>query len=124
MEKNKFHHFWPLTLENFWKHSLVPPCKNLSDAHAHKHIKLHHFYRKLCCITPYVNTVKQHQCGEQAIAQWQTVHDVFCQTNAVRNPAKFTTKLQIILHIILTKYCQISATCFSSNDLLQQWTQY
>ena len=29
-----------------------PPGKKFSDAHAHKHVKLHHFCKKLC-FTPY-----------------------------------------------------------------------
>jgi len=43
---------------------------------------------------------------------------LFCKQ--IRNPTKFTAKLQIILQIILTKYCEISATCFSLNDLLSK----
>ena len=67
--KKKFHHFWPLTLEKLLeKSSSDPPGTNLSDAHAHKHVKLHDFCKKLCCITPYGKTVEQHQCGKQAVA--------------------------------------------------------
>jgi len=39
-------HQWPL------------PGKDFSDAHAHKHVTLHHFCKKLCCVTPYGNTVE------------------------------------------------------------------
>jgi len=50
------------------KNPLVDPRgKNRSDVHAHKHVKSHHFYKKLCCITPSGNTVQQRQCGKQAI---------------------------------------------------------
>jgi len=97
-----------------------PPWKNPSDAQAYnKHVKLHHFCKNYGCISPSGNTVQQHQCGKQAIAGWQTLHGVFCQT--------ITKSCQIannILQIILTKYCQNSTTFFSLNDLLQQWTQY
>jgi len=56
--------------KNFAKIHQWPPWKNPSDAHAHnKHAKLHHFCKKFCCITSYGNTVQQHQCGKQAIAE-------------------------------------------------------
>jgi len=55
-------------------------CKTPFDAHAHnKHVKLHHFRKIFCCITPSGNTVQQHQCAKQAISGGQTVHGVFCQ---------------------------------------------
>ena len=67
--KNKFHHFWPLTQEKLLEKSTSGPhWKKLPDAHAHKHVKLHQFCKKLCCITPYRKTVQQHQCGKQAVA--------------------------------------------------------
>jgi len=43
------------------KSTSVPPGKNPSNAHTHKHAKLH--CKKLCCITPSGNTVQQHQFG-------------------------------------------------------------
>ena len=49
------------------------PGKIPFDAHAHKHVKWHHFCEKLCCITPSVNTAQQHQRGKQPIAGWQAV---------------------------------------------------
>ena len=58
----KFHHFCPPT-KTFGKIHNCPPGKNPSDAHAHEHVKLHQFCKKLCCITPSGNTVQQHQCG-------------------------------------------------------------
>jgi len=54
--------------KTFGKIHQWPPWKNPSDAHAHKHVKLHHFCKKLCCITPSGNTVQHHQRGKQAIA--------------------------------------------------------
>jgi len=73
------------TAELRWKAKLLSVLDGTfgcyqQDTHAHKHVKLHHFYEKLCCITRSGNTVKQHQCGKQSIAGWQTVQDVFCQT--------------------------------------------
>jgi len=50
------------------KSTSAPPGNNPSDAHAHKHVKLHHFCKKMCCIATSGNTVQQHQCGKQAIA--------------------------------------------------------
>jgi len=73
--KNKFFHLRPPR-----KTPLATPGKKPSDNHAYKHVKLHHFCEKLCCITPSDNTVQQHQCGQQAIAGWQTMHGIFCQT--------------------------------------------
>jgi len=65
--KTQFHHFWPPIPRKTWKNPLVAPSeKDFSDAH--KHVKLHHFCKKLCCITPPGNTVEQHQCGKQAVA--------------------------------------------------------
>jgi len=81
-----------------------PPWKNPSNAHAHKHAKLHHFCKKLCCISPSGNTVQQHQCGKQAIARWQTAHGVFCQT--ITKSCQITNNIGL-LHMILSKYCQI-----------------
>jgi len=51
------------------KSTSAPPAKNFSDTHAHKHVKLHHFCKKLWCITPSGNPVQQHQCGKQATAE-------------------------------------------------------
>jgi len=76
------------------KSTSAPPGKDPSDVHAHKHAKLH--CKKLCCVAPSGNTIQQHQCGKQAVAGRQTVHGVFCQT--LRNPVKFTAKLQIIYY--------------------------
>jgi len=59
---------------------VAPLGKIPSDAHAHKHVKWHHFCEKLCCITPPGNTAQQHKCDKQSIAGWQTVHGAFCQT--------------------------------------------
>jgi len=84
--KSKFHYFWPPVEKLLEKSTSGPPWKNYSDAHAHKHVKWHHFCEKLCCITPSGNTVQQHQCGKQSTARWQTVHGVFCQT--ITNPAE------------------------------------
>jgi len=40
------------------ENSLVPPSgKNASDAHAHKHVKLHHFCKKLRYTSQSGNTV-------------------------------------------------------------------
>ena len=64
-----------------WKKSFRRPCTQ-------KHVKLHHFCEKLCCITPSGNNVQQHQCSKQAIAGWQTSRGAFCQI--LRNPFKFT----------------------------------
>jgi len=59
--KNKFHHFWPPTQEKLLEKSTSGPLgKNFSDAHAHKHAKLHHM--------AIGKTVQQHQCGKQARA--------------------------------------------------------
>jgi len=81
------------------------------------HVKLHHCCKNLCCITLSGNTVHQHHCGKQAIVGWRTVRGVFSQT--------ITKSWQItnnILHIILTKYCQNSATFISLNDFLNNGT--
>jgi len=112
------------TLEKLLKKSTSgPPWKKRPDAHAHKHAKLHHFCKKLCCITPYRKIVQQHQCSKQAVAGCQTVHRIFCETNT-KSCQMHCHITENTLQIILTKYCQNSATCFSLNDLLLQWTQY
>ena len=36
------HHFWPPQEKHLEKPTSAPPGKNLSDAHTHKHVKLHH----------------------------------------------------------------------------------
>jgi len=102
---------------------LAPHGKIPSDAHAHKHVKWHHFCEKLCCITPYGNTVQQHQCSKQSVAGWQTVHGVFCQTitKSCQIHCQITNN---VLEIMSRIYCQNSATFFSLNDLLYHWTQY
>jgi len=103
LAKNKFHDFLPPLEKLLKKSTTAPTGKNPSDAHAHnKRVKLRHF----CCITPYGNTVQQHQCGKQAIAGWHTVHGVFCQTIT-----KFCQITKNILQIILAKYWQNSAFC-------------
>ena len=79
-----------------------------SDAHAQNHVKLHHLCKTLCCITTTGSTVQQRQRGKQATG------DRLCtvySAKQLRNPAKFTAKLQIIL----TKYCQNSATFVSKS---------
>jgi len=66
--KNKFRHFLA-TLEKLVEESTsAPPGIYLSDAHAHKHVKLHHFCKKVCCFTPSGIIVQQHQGDKQAIA--------------------------------------------------------
>jgi len=105
--KTKFHHFWP-PWKNFWKNPLVAlPGEIPSDAHAHKRVKWHYFCEKLCCITPSGNTVQQHQCGKQAIAGWQTVHGVFCQTitKSYQINCHITNKVRNIIEKILPKFC-------------------
>jgi len=43
------------------KSTSAPPGKNPSNGHAHKHAKLHHYCKTLCCIiTPSGNTVQEH----------------------------------------------------------------
>jgi len=57
--------------KTFGKIHWCPPSKNSvrrSDTHTHKHVKLHHFCKKLCCIAPSGNTVQQHQYGNQSTA--------------------------------------------------------
>jgi len=77
--KNKFSSLLAPPLEKLLEKSIsATPRKNPSDAHAHKHVKSHHFCKNLCCISPPGNTVQQHQCCKQAIAGWQMVHGVFC----------------------------------------------
>ena len=105
-----------------WKHFLVAPLvsplgKIPSDAHAHNNVKLHHFCKKVYCITRSGNTVQQHQCGKQSIAGQQTVHGVFCQTitKSCQIHCQITNNM---LEIISSKYCPNSATLFSLNDLL------
>ena len=102
--KTKFHHFWFPPLEKLLEKSSSdpPPEKILPTPYAHKHVKLHHFCKKLCCISPFGRTVQQHQWDKQAIAGWQTVHDVFCQTIT-----KYCQITNNILQMILSKYCQI-----------------
>jgi len=57
--KTKFHHFRPL-LEKLLEKSISAPLKKIIPTPiAHKHVKLHHFCKKLCCITPPGNTVQQ-----------------------------------------------------------------
>jgi len=100
-----------------------PLRKIPSDAHAHKHVKWHHFCEKLWCIAPSGNTVQQHQCGKQSIAGWQTVYGVSCQTitKSWQIHCQITNNM---LETISTKYFQISAAFFSLSDLLYRWTQY
>jgi len=47
MVKTKFHHFWPPLEKLLQKSTSAPHEKLPSDAHAHKHVKLHHFLRKI-----------------------------------------------------------------------------
>ena len=99
MLKTKFHLFWPPVEKLLEKLLVAPPGKIPSVAHAHKHVKWHHFCEKLCCITPPGSTVQQNRCGKQPTAGWQTVQGVFCQT--------ITKSYQItddMLKIISTKY--------------------
>jgi len=75
-----------------------------SYTHAQNHVKLHYFCKTLCCITTTGNTVQQRQRGKQAKG------DKLCtvySAKQLRNPAK--------LQIILTKYCQNSATFVSKS---------
>jgi len=44
-----------------FEESTRAPLENLSDAHAHKNVKLHIFAKNLCCITPSGIIVQQHQ---------------------------------------------------------------
>jgi len=67
-QKNKFRNIQPPKKKLWNKSTSAPPGKNPSETHAHKHVKLHHFCEKNCCITPAGNTVQQQQCGKQAIA--------------------------------------------------------
>ena len=67
-KKNKFRNIQPPKKKLWNKSTSAPPGKNPSETHAHKHVKLHHFCEKNCCITPAGNTVQQQQCGKQAIA--------------------------------------------------------
>jgi len=79
-------------------------CKTPFDAHAHnKHVKLHHFRKIFCCITPSGNTVQQHQCAKQAISGGQTVHGVFCQRitkscQITNNNWQNTAKILLFFH--------------------------
>ena len=105
-------------LKNILKNPLgPPPGKNPSEAHAHKHVKWHHFCKNLCCITSSVNTIQQHQFGKQAMAGWQCGNGVFCKT--ITKSCEIHCKSQIILPItnsinkIQPKFCNI----FSLNDL-------
>ena len=68
MVKTKFQDFWPSLEKLLEKSTGGLPGKISSDAHAQKHVKLHHFCEILCCITPSGNTVEQHHCGKQSIA--------------------------------------------------------
>jgi len=92
------HQFCP-PRKAFGKIYLWPPGKNPSDAHAHKHAKLH-IRKKLCCIIPSGNTVQQHHCGKQAIAGWHTVHSS-TQLLILSNSLTYN-----VLQRILTKYCR------------------
>ena len=59
--KNKFYHSWPPLEKLLEKSTSGPSWKIPSAAHAHnKHVKLHHFCKIFCCITPPGNTVQQH----------------------------------------------------------------
>jgi len=54
--KTKFHHFWPPIEKGLEKSTSAPPGKNPSDAHAHKHVKLHHFCKK-CVVLHHLATL-------------------------------------------------------------------
>jgi len=86
-----------------------PPGKIPSDAYAHKHVKLHSFCEKLCCITPPGNTVQQHQCGKQSIVGRQTMYGVFCQTIIKSCQIHCQIAKYIINNIdkVLPKFCNI-----------------
>ena len=100
MVKNKVHLFCSLLQKPFEKSTCAALSIYPSDAHARKHVKFHHFCKTLCCITTTGNTVQQHQWGKQATdKKLCTVYSA----KQLRNPAKFTGKLQIIL----TKFCNI-----------------
>jgi len=65
--KTNFTTFGPLE-KLLEKSTSSPRGKYLSDARAHKHVKLHNFCKKIYCVTPSGNNVQQHQCGKQSIA--------------------------------------------------------
>ena len=86
--------------------------KNPSDVHAQKHVKLHYFCKKMCCIKASGNTVQQRQCGKHYASHSRLTDCERCIHSAehLRNPAK--------LQVILIKYCRNSATFFSIKNLL------
>jgi len=103
--------------KNFSKNPLVlPPLENIISTLMH------------CTITPFVEKivlhftiwqhVQQHQCGKQAIAEWQTVHGVFFQT--ITNPVK----LQITCYKEYWQNTAKSLQYFLLNNLIEQSTQY
>ena len=65
--RQTFHHFGPP--RKLLEKSTCGPWKSFRRPCTHKHAKLHHFCKKLCCITLFGNIVQQHQCGKQAVAR-------------------------------------------------------
>jgi len=57
------------------------------------HVKLHHLCKKWFSITPFGNTVRQHQCGKQTREGWSDCARY--PAKHLRIPASFTTKWQI-----------------------------
>jgi len=90
MVKNEFHHFWS-PLEKLLEKStgVTPPGKHPFEARA---LQIRPFLEKLCCISPFGNTVQQHQCVSKP-----QQGDKLCTAytaKELRNPAK----LQIIYY--------------------------
>ena len=102
VETQKFHHFGPPE-KFFGKIHLWPTGKNPSDAHAHKHAKLHHFYKKLCGIAlsgnlfNNTNTVSKPQHGHTLCTVYSDT-----QLRILSIHCRITNN---VLQTILTKYC-------------------
>ena len=107
----KFHCFWPL--EKLLEKSISGPSGKIpSDAHAHKHVKLHRFVKN-CVVLHHLATLFNNTNAVSNSLPGDKLCTVY-SAKQLQNPAESTAKLEIIS----TKYCQNSATCFSLNDLL------
>jgi len=72
--KNTFHHFSTPYQKNVWKNPLVPPPSRKTSFRRPCVAKLHHFWKKVCCISPSDNTFSKPS------------DNTFSNTNAVSKP--------------------------------------
>jgi len=105
--------------KTFGKKHYRPPRKNSFRRPCTQTCKMTLFLWKNVLYSLSGNAVQQHQCGEQSIAGWQTVHRVICQIIAISCQVT-NDMLEENIDKMLPKFCNV----FLVNDSLYHWTQY